>query len=584
MNALAEQVVEVSPVVPLRSPELVMRLERMGAAHQSRLSFLRILLRRLADERWSFERTRFDIDAAGVGTALYQLTGPVRTYTLVAFAHDLDPTMRSDRVIAEAWDATFTLYDGVPEQRDIDRLRAQVPSQEAGHLSERELTLSRANRSVRLFEHVVACLARGAQPDASALDEVGYLMRTTAVYGSGKFGVSDRRALLDRDEFGAPFQVEMMTVWLIRAFTVDIVEHLAAVRAPRTACRLAAHLRRRLGVGNSTGLGMAPFMVTHPALIDRWFTVRETALARVRSQTVMTADDARALARQIGVLQRDAEVWRTTDVRQQARIAAYRGDLEVLARFASRELPVRGGWNVIYEHAESVCAPEACEALVGLLIDAHPEIVDALAARLAIDETALGELDGAMPVSALVGLIERRFGYALALDFDSAAATARFWYTSVEKLEPRLGERSMEPGQEREHPLAVARDVAALYAALADAAPDQLLSDWLATRVEYRHTARRVQLAGTYPYAEIRDNVIDADMLPLDILRCKLAFFGATRFDPRSDRWVRINLFQRAPYPDEMPAAYRDDWIHTEGEPGRSGDSDAELPGRVSLS
>ena len=54
------------------------------------------------------------------------------------------------------------------------------------------------------------------------------------------------------------------------------------------------------------------------------------------------------------------------------------------------------------------------------------------------------------------------------------------------------------------------------------------------------------------PYAEIRDNVLDQTMLPIDILRCKLAFFGATRFDPRSDRWVRISLFQGQPFPDEL--------------------------------
>ena len=54
------------------------------------------------------------------------------------------------------------------------------------------------------------------------------------------------------------------------------------------------------------------------------------------------------------------------------------------------------------------------------------------------------------------------------------------------------------------------------------------------------------------PYAEIRDNVLDQGMLPIDILRCKLAFFGATRFDPRSDLWVRISLFQDQPFPDEV--------------------------------
>ena len=65
--------------------------------------------------------------------------------------------------------------------------------------------------------------------------------------------------------------------------------------------------------------------------------------------------------------------------------------------------------------------------------------------------------------------------------------------------------------------------------------------------------ARRVQQAPRYPYAEIRDNLIAADTLPIDMLRCKLAFFGASRFDPRSDRWLRIALFQGQPYPDDLP-------------------------------
>ena len=57
----------------------------------------------------------------------------------------------------------------------------------------------------------------------------------------------------------------------------------------------------------------------------------------------------------------------------------------------------------------------------------------------------------------------------------------------------------------------------------------------------------RVQLAAEASYSEIRDNLIGADCLPIDMLRCKLAFFGASKFDPRSDRWTRITLFQGAP-------------------------------------
>ena len=188
-----------------RGPGEVMRLARMGCSHSTRLSFLRQLLRRMRREGWRFDRPVWELDARGVGRAVYRAIGPARTYSLVAFGHDLPPEARSDRVIATAWDATFALFDGTPSPADLERLAANVPLQEAGRISPRELSLSRANRSVRLFDHVVARLAEGAQPDAAMLLETGYLMRTTAVYGAGKFGAADRDAIASRPELRAPF-------------------------------------------------------------------------------------------------------------------------------------------------------------------------------------------------------------------------------------------------------------------------------------------------------------------------------------------------------------------------------------------
>ena len=88
------------------------------------------------------------------------------------------------------------------------------------------------------------------------------------------------------------------------------------------------------------------------------------------------------------------------------------------------------------------------------------------------------------------------------------------------------------------------------------------LADFLMARPEYRGEIRRLQLVSRMPYAEIRDNLISADMVPVDLLRCKLSFFGATRFDPKSDRWVRITMYQNAPYPDTIREDPADDWIY----------------------
>ena len=96
---------------------------------------------------------------------------------------------------------------------------------------------------------------RGRQPDAAMVDQIGYLMRTTAVYGNGKFGIADRGDIQDRPGLSHPFRVEMLTVWLIREFTHDLVENVARCLAPETAVGLSDPIKRHLGIGNSDRAG-----------------------------------------------------------------------------------------------------------------------------------------------------------------------------------------------------------------------------------------------------------------------------------------------------------------------------------------
>ena len=224
----------------------------------------------------------FNLDEEGFGTAIYSFNRDRKVYSLVCFANKINDNERSDRVIATKWDAAFTLYDGVPKKKDIERLRNNVPRQEVGRMSYKELALSRANKSVRLFNHVVENLSKGQQPDKRIINEVGYLYRTTAVYGSGKFGLADRFRVKNREEICGPFRLEMMLVYLVRQFTFDQVNHIAFSKNPSKAVLLNEDLSRSLGIGNSTGLGMAPFIVNHPTLLNNWILARETALKKDR--------------------------------------------------------------------------------------------------------------------------------------------------------------------------------------------------------------------------------------------------------------------------------------------------------------
>ena len=524
-------------MIALRAPDVVMRLARLGAAHPTRLSFLRSLIRRAQSQRWRLRRERFALDDEGFGHAVYVVELLGRACSLVAFSTPLDPARRTDRVIAEAWDASFVLYDGVPDAGEIARLQASVPLQEAGRFTGRELVLARANKSVRQFGVVVAALAAGSQP-AAALEEVGYLLRTTAVYGNGKFGIADRGA------FAEPFRAEMLTVWLIRAFSCDLVDHVAARMNP-AAARLSPQWRERLGVGNATGLGMAPFLVRHPVLIHRWFEARETALARVRG--LPEAREAEAFARALGVFRAGIEVWRTGDGRQAQAIVALKGDLARLAEAAQGLLHRSSPWDALYRFAEANLSLEGQEACVALLLEPHGALIDDLAETMQADETQGQGLDGRMSCGAMRALLARGYSWAARFDFADPAASARFWYVSADKLEPRLGERFEEEGAALEQPLATARDALALAGALAGEAEAALLADFLLRQPQWRHVARRAQVLDRFPYSEIRDNLIGAEMRPIDILRAKLAFFGARRFDPRSDRWLRIALFAGEP-------------------------------------
>ena len=545
--------------VVLRPASQVMTLARMGSFHQSRLSFMRVLLRRLKAENWQFKQSRWLIDTKGVGVATYEAIGPERSYTLVAFAHNLPAEKRSDRVIAEAWDSTFTLHDGTISDADIERLRQNVPLQEAGRISDDELVLSRANRSVRLFDYVRDRLAAGTQPDPAMIEPVGYLMRTTAVYGSGKFGAADRDIWANRPEFSGSFQPELLAVWLIRSFTIDIVEHMASVKAPAKAVKLDPDIRRRIGVGNSTGLGMAPFLINHPSLIHAWINARETALGRVRA---LAATDQSGLSRFVTMIAKaakNADEWTTDSPYQHGKTKSLRDDLVRLDAFVrGLAADIDQPWDSIYRWGEANLSLEGQEQLVSLLLEDHGDLIDDLATSMASDEAAHFRIDGSMPLSRLRQMMNTAYSWTKGIDYSQNDALARVWYVSEEKLEPRLGERFEEPIEPYEQPLAPGRDAVRAMKAIdhwienPPRSGDDNVAVFLLKHPEHRHIVRRMQTVFTLPYAEIQDNTISAEMQPIDLLRCKLSFFGASKFDPRSDRWLRITMYQGAPFPNEL--------------------------------
>ena len=538
---------ETLPHADMRPPSKVMRLRRMGAMFPTRLSFLRTLMRDLAAENVSVARPVWEMDDEGYGHAVYSVRLGGFDYSLVAISTDLPPEMRTDRVIATAWDTAYVLYDGIPSAAEIARIVEAAPKQEASRFTSRDLVLSRANKSVRLFKHVTDALKAGEQPNEEMVRNVGYLMRTTAVYGNGKFGIADRAHIASRPCLGGPFAAEMLTVWLIRGFTHDLAEHVGGGNT------LAPHLKRHLGIGNSTGLGMAPFLVSHPRLLDSWMQVRETAIARIAALPSLDETQQvqiKTLAERAG---RHLLEWNVPDEIAAARIVQLRSDWPKVQAILAETL---GGANPIATalDASETWFEDTQELLIALLLEPFGDLIDGLTECMANPNVA--QIDAAMSVADLRDLVARDWDWACALDYTCEKATAQFWYVSEAKQEPRLGMRYEEEGAELESPLDIARHVSKLRDGLVG--EEGIVAELLMKRPELRFAVRRVQTLAIAPYGEIRDNMICETCLPIDMLRCKLSFFGAAKFDPKSDRWTRITLCQGAPLSDELARA--DDW------------------------
>ena len=547
--------------IQLRDPDKVMKLSRLGSFHQSRLSFLRSFLKEFKD--WEYNRDLFEIDKDGFGTAVYSFRKNKRVYSLICFANKIDDSERSDRVIATKWDAAFTLHDGVPTKKDIERLKNEVPKQEVGRMSYKELTLSRANKSVRVFNHVIERLSEGLQPDLELLSKVGYLYRTTAVYGSGKFGLADRFRIKNREEINGPFRLEMMLVYLVRQFTFDQVNHIAKCRNPKKAINLDEKICKNLGIGNSTGLGMAPFIVNHPTLLNNWILMRETALKKIREIKNVKEKDYLLFLGCLKNSLKNITSWNSDSEYQIQKIKSLLEDIQKFIKFFEMKLDKNKDYlfNEIYNWVEKNTCEEATEYVVSIMLEPYGEIVDPLIQKMSSEEEKYFNIPTKRTTDDMIKILKNRYSEILKIDFNNRENNQNFWFISKNKEEPRLADRFEEHGSDLEQPLAIARDIKRLYEKLESLDKNISVAKFLSDNNQLRHVVRRVFIIEKFPYSEIQDNTISKSIMPIDMLRLKLSFFGALKFDPRSDKWLRICMFQGAPLPNNLKN-YDEQWVY----------------------
>lgn len=322
--------------------------------------------------------------------------------------------------------------------------------------------------------------------------------------------------------------------------------------------------------------GHGAILISHPALIDRWIVARETALARVIEFSTPNAETIDQACSLLARARRHIAQTHVDDAVQANRNDQTYAELLALQRWLqSRCVDVAPpeqrlmSWSNLQTLVATHYSVETQELVNSILMECHPALVDPLEDDMATAQEWVTE-----PQTALTNLrdsIETHYGWALAYDFDDPSAQHYFWFLSENKEEPRLGKRGVDPGDEHEMALDIARAVCRCYDAVEkflEQRPNARVVDFMLAAPECRWAVQRVQTMAHLPYGEIRANLIGTDFRPIDLLRCKLSFFGASKFDPRSDRWVRITLFQGAPLIEDLEAdrASNIDWFLPENQ------------------
>ncbi|MEW6438827.1 MAG: hypothetical protein AB1508_16840 [Pseudomonadota bacterium] len=555
----------------LRSESCVMRPARLRAIKATPLSFARSLVKRMIAEKWRIERRLIDIDRDGVGKLIYRIFAAGRDFTFVVFSRRSDGTEHPGRIFESNFDLLAALFEGDVDDSRIEHEQQQLDGRLwQGRTDNSCLGWTLANRSVRFFNHIVEHLTQGRQPDKEFLKSGGgYIIRNAGWYGNGRFGSRSWKALGPRHPFSYPYHLDIFPLYLWRTVGFDIVETMARLRNPGAAAVLSAHTKAWMGIGNSSGIGMVAALVRWPAWMSAYNFPRELALAIILSQRgPVDTGAAESLCR---LLRRAIDYYAEQPdslIKGVERASVIKSGLEQVAMNAERMLgelsvgrsPKFGYWRAVTDFADMLGTVELSEQVNALLIQAHPEISDAMLDLFQQAMKVERTLDPTMDVAELRSIIARRYRWALEIDQLASGARKYFWYRSEENGENRRGERVIDPGEERESFVDVVGSIHALSADLARQNSNVAVAEFLLRHPEMSHAVSRVQLAAGFPYTEIRGNIIDANFLPMDGIRFLLSTMGLESSHPNSNQWVRGTFLQGAPLPEAIKQGIGDDW------------------------
>lgn len=554
-----------------RDAGYAMAPNELGTARQTRHSFARAFLRNAVQRGWKFSTRSWELDDLGRGHAIYRADLSGHVVEAVVFSQIIDEEMRSDRVIAQDWDVTFALVDGEVSPQDLEHLRGHVTKQEDGRANSRTLIWARANRSQRFFNYVVNSLAGGNQPDASKVSDAAYIMRSTAFYGNGKWGLRDFEGIGSEHPLGTPYRAQMLAAWLLREFSADLAQHCAAAKARADSLEpaiLDVRWRRFLGLGNATGLGMVPYVIRHPQVLDAWVALRELPLANARQKN--WDSDSPQWHRVLELLTR-ARTYFSQKVsfdtapyptgpelsEQLTLVIAWATEFQLSSTIKGQKTETPGDLLHLFSQDVSVELRQIVDSVLVECDDSlDSEIEDLL---LCEDRTSL---EPSMTILELRGALAEHYSWVSQHDFSDRVSTSMFWYYSRNNQEPRRGVRGKDRGVITEHPVGIARDTAELLNDLNNVPEELSVGAFLLDHSQHWGIVERVQSVRALQYAEARVNPLSGDFIPLDLQRFQLALYGMENFNPQSTDWLRVTLYGGAPtVSDVNESGQVDDWL-----------------------
>src|SRR5699024_5048988 len=375
-------------------------------------------------------------------------------------SHKINEQDRADQASSTKWDTTFTICEGEVTKQKLYWLQSELPKQKLGRGDSSCLVWSRANKSQRIFEYIVEELSKGYQPDIDFIAEVGYILRTTAVFGNGKCGINPLENIKENHAFSGALHAELFSVYMIRQFSFDLVEHIAK-RRNTEAASLSPNLKKYIGIGNSTGLGMVFFLTKHPKLLHRWMKIRETALAKVKELEVSKNKYKEAL----NLLENYKEYFLEDSNKNTEEIfipsnqvAKECNDIKKeLLKFYNTKKSNITTWSKIINKIKTIVSLETQELFNSLVIELYPDLISSLETLTISDENY--SIQPEMHLSKLKKIIKSQYFWAFKYNFDLKEENYYLWYRTIDRNLPYLGVRGKDEGKGQEHPFDIAKKI-----------------------------------------------------------------------------------------------------------------------------